>query len=208
MPEFPVAPRRPHSITQHGQTRVDDYFWLRQREDLAVLEYLKAENDYLAEVLQHTQPLQAQLFQEMKARIKEDDASVPEQRGEYFYYTRYETGKQYPLYCRKHGALDAPEEIILDQNALAAGRDFCRIGAFAVSPNHQLLAYSVDADGSEACTIYIKNLIDGTLYPETIANTYGNVYQHGGVEWANDNRTLFYVIRDDATRPYKLYRHV
>lgn len=208
MPEFPIAPKRPHPITQHGQTRVDDYFWLRNREDPAVLDYLKAENDYLAEVLQHTEPLQAQLFQEMKARIKEDDASVPERRGAYYYYTRYETGKQYPLYCRKHGTLDAAEEILLDQNALAAGRDFCRIAAFAISPDHQQLAYSIDPDGSEVCTLYIKNLIDGTLYPETITNTYGNVYAHGGVEWANDNRALFYVTRDAALRPYQLHRHV
>jgi len=208
MPEFPVAPKRPHVITQHGQTRVDDYFWLRQREDPAVLEYLKAENDYLAEVLQHTQPLQAQLFQEMKARIKEDDASVPEQRGEYFYYTRYETGKQYPLYCRRRGSLDAPEELLLDQNALAAGRDFCRIGAFAVSPDQQKLAYSIDSDGSEICTLHIKNLIDGTLYPETIPNTFGNVYSHGGAEWANDSITLFYITLDATTRPYQLHRHV
>ncbi len=206
--DFPVAPQRPLTITQHGQTRVDDYFWLRDRDDPAVLDYLKAENDYLDEVLQHTQPLQQQLFAEMKARLKEDDASVPERRGDYFYYPRYETGQQYPLYCRKHGSLDAPEELLLDQNVLAEGREFCRIGAFAVSPDHQTLAYSIDPDGSEVCTIYIKNLVDGTLYPETIANTFGNVYAHGGVEWANDNHTFFYVTRDAATRPYQLYRHV
>ncbi|MBI5566238.1 MAG: S9 family peptidase [Chloroflexi bacterium] len=208
MPEFPIAPKRPHIIAQHGQTRVDDYFWLRQREDPAVLEYLKAENDYLAEMLQHTQPLQQQLFEEMKARLKEDDASVPEQRGEYFYYTRYETGKQYPLYCRKRSALDAPEELLLDQNALAAGREFCRVGAYSVSPDHQKLAYSLDLDGTEICTIYIKNLIDGTLYPETIPNTYGNVYSHGGAEWANDSATLFYITLDATTRPYQLHRHM
>ncbi len=208
MPEFPVAPKHPHPITQHGQTRVDDYYWLRDRDDPAVLEYLKAENDYLDEVLQHTQPLQQQLFQEMKARIKEDDASVPERRGEYYYYSRFETGRQYPLYGRKHGALDAPEELLLDQNALAEGREFCRIGAYAVSPDHQKLAYSIDPDGSEICTIYIKNLIDGTLYPETIPNTYGNVYTHGGVEWASDSATLFYVTHDAAKRPYQLQRHV
>ncbi|MFN8597558.1 MAG: S9 family peptidase [Anaerolineae bacterium] len=208
MPDAPIAPKRPHTITQHGQTRIDDYFWLRNRDDPAVLDYLKAENDYLDEVLQHTQPLQQQLFAEMKARLKEDDASVPERRGDYFYYTRYETGKQYPLYCRKHDSLDAPEELLLDQNALAEGHDFCRIGAFAVSPDHQTVAYSIDPDGSEVCTIYIKNLVDGSLYPETIPNTFGNVYAHGGVEWANDNRTFFYITRDAATRPYKLYRHV
>src|SRR3974390_798614 len=125
MPSYPVAPQRPYPIRQHGLTRIDEYYWMRDRDDPAVLDYLKAENDYVDEVLQHTQPLQAQLFQEMKARIKEDDASVPERRGAYFYYTRFEAGQQYPYYCRKHGSLDSPEEIILDQNELAAGRNFC-----------------------------------------------------------------------------------
>ncbi len=207
MPSYPVAPQRPHAITQHGLTRVDEYYWMRDRDDPAVLEYLTAENDYLDEVMQHTQPLQAQLFQEMKARLKEDDASVPERRGDYFYYLRYEASRQYPFYCRKHGSLEAPEEILLDQNELAAGRNFCRIGAFAVSPDHQKLAYSVDADGREICTIAIKNLNDGTLYPEEIPNTYGDVYTHSGVAWAADNATLFYIVRDAATRPYQLYRH-
>lgn len=207
MPTHPVAPQRPHQIIQHGLTRVDEYYWMRDRNDPAVLEYLNAENDYLDEVMQHTQPLQAQLFQEMKGRIKEDDASVPEQRGDYFYYTRFETGRQYPLFCRKHGSLDAPEEIILDQNALAEGRSFCRIGAFAVSPDQTKLAYSIDPDGSEICTLTIKNLLDGTLYPEEIPNTFGSVYTHSGVAWAADSATLFYITLDAATRPYKLHRH-
>ena len=203
MPSFPVAPKRPQAITQHGLTRIDNYYWMRQRDDPAVLEYLTAENDYLDEVLQHTQPLQAQLFQELKARLKEDDASVPERHGDYFYYTRFETGQQYPLYCRKHGSLDAPEELLLDQNELAAGRNFCRIGAFAVSPDAQKLAYSIDADGTEVCTVTIKNLLDGSHYPEVIPNTFGSVYTHGGLEWANDSATLFYVKSDTALRPYQ-----
>jgi oligopeptidase B len=207
MPSIPVAPKRPHELNQHGLTRVDEYYWMRDRDDPAVLEYLTAENAYLDEVLQHTKPLQERLFQEMKARLKEDDASVPERRGAYFYYTRYEAGQQYPLYCRRHGTLDAPEEIILDQNALAAGRNFCRIGAFAVSPDHQKLAYSIDPDGSEVCTLVIKNLNDGTLYPEEIPNTFGSVYTHGGAEWAADSATLFYITLDAATRPYQLHRH-
>ena len=207
MPSYPSAPRRPHPITQHGQTRSDEYYWLRDRDDPAVLDYLKAENDYVAEVMQHTLPLQDQLFQEMKGRIKEDDASVPERHGDYFYYTRFEAGQQYPLFCRKHGSLEAPEELLLDQNALAAGRNFCRIGAFSVSPDHTQLAYSIDPDGSEVCTIHIKNLLDGSLYPEEIPNTFGSVYVHSGIEWAADNATLFYVVRDATTRPYQLYRH-
>jgi oligopeptidase B len=111
-------------------------------------------------------------------------------------------------YCRKHGSLDAPEEIVLDQNALAEGTSFCRIGAFRVSPDHQKLAYSIDPDGTEKCVIYIKDLVTGELFPEQIPNTAGDVYDHQGVEWANDNQTFFYSIRDAALRPYKIFRHV
>lgn len=123
---FPIAPKRPREITQHGQTRLDNYFWMRYREDPEVLKYLHPEQDYLEEIMQHTKPLQEELFQEMKGRIKEDDASAPEPEGEYFYYTRYEAGKQYPFYCRKKGLVDATEEILIDQNALAGENNFCR----------------------------------------------------------------------------------
>ncbi len=208
MPSFPVAPQRPYEITQHGQTRIDNYYWMRDRHNPTVIEYITAENDYLEEMMMHTKELQEQLFQEMKARIKEDDSTVPERRDDYFYYTRFESGKQYPIFCRKHGSLDAPEEILLDQNQLAEGKSFSRIGAFAVSPDHKTLAYSIDPDGSEGCTLYFKNLETGEFYPEEITNTFGNVYTREGVAWANDNRTVFYVTRDHAFRPYKLYRHV
>jgi oligopeptidase B len=207
MIEYPVAPKRPYTITQHGQTRVDDYFWMRNREDPAVMEYLLQENEYLETVMEHTRSLQEQLFQEMKARIQEDESTVPERRGDYFYYKRFEAGKQYPFYCRRYGALDAPEEIILDQNVLAEGKAFCRMGAFTISPDHLKLAYSIDPDGSEKCTLYIKDLSTGKLFPEQITNTYGNVYFQTGVEWGNDSRTLFYITLDEASRPYKIYRH-
>jgi oligopeptidase B len=208
MSHHPTAPKRPYEITQHSQTRIDNYYWLRDREDPAVIEYLQAENDYQEEMLQHTQVLQAQLYAEMKARIKEDDASVPAPDGEYFYYTRTETGKQYPYYCRKKGSLEASEEILLDQNILAEGKSFCRIGAFSFSPDHEKLAYSVDPDGTEKCVIYIKDLTTGEHYPEEIPNTSGDVYDHKGVEWATDNHTIFYLTLDTALRPHKLYRHV
>jgi oligopeptidase B len=207
MTAFPVAPRRPYPITQHGQTRVDEYFWMRQREDPAVVEYLQGENAYLAEMLKHTGPLQESLFHEMKARLKEDDATVPVQRGDYYYYRRNQAGQQYPIYCRKHGTLDAPEEIILDQNALAQDKAFCRIGALVVSPDHNKLAYAIDPDGSESCILYIKDLITGELLPEQIHETYGNVYLQKGVEWGNDSQTLFYIRLDPANRPYQIYRH-
>ncbi len=207
MPATPLAPKHPHEITQHGQTRVDNYFWMRYREDPEVLKYLRAESDYQEEMMQHTQPLQDALFQEMKGRIKETDTSAPEKRGEYFYYTRTEEGKQYPIFCRKRDSLDAPEQILLDQNQVAEGKTFCRIGAFSISPDGDKLAYSVDPDGSEKCVLYIKNLVDGTLHSEQYENTYGSVYDHQGVEWANDSQTFFYLTLDAAQRPHKLWRH-
>ena len=207
MSAFPVAPQRPYEITQHDKTRVDQYYWMRNREDPEVMKYLRAESDYLEEVLGHTQPLQERLFTEMKGRIKETDSTVPEERGGYFYYTRTEAGEQYPIYCRKKGSLENPEEILLDQNALAEGKSFCSVGAFIISPDGSKLAYSVDVEGNETYKLYIKNLADHTHYPEIIENTYSSVYFHTGVEWANDSETLFYLTLDSAQRPYKLFRH-
>ena len=208
MASFPTAIKQPKEITQHGQLRVDNYFWMRYKEDPEVLKYLHAEQDYLEEIMQHTKPLQETLFLEMKARIKEDDSSAPEKDGEYFYYTRYEPGKQYPFYCRKKGALDSTEEILIDQNALVGETNFCRIGSFSLSPDATKLAYSVDDDGREICTLYIKDLLTGELLPETFTNTYGDVYGHAGVEWANDGNSFFYVTLDEAQRPYRIYRHI
>jgi oligopeptidase B len=205
--EFPNAPKRPHVIRQHGQTRVDDYFWMRFREDPEVLKYLAAENSYVAQIMQHTTALQEQLFQEMKARIKEDDQSVPERRGSYLYYTRTETGRQYRVFCRRHGSMDAAEEVLLDQNLLAEGRKFCRVGVFAVSPDERKLAYSVDFDGSEQFTIWFKDLITGALHPETIPNTSADFSSNRGAVWANDSQHFFYVTLDQALRPFKVYRH-
>jgi oligopeptidase B len=122
MLSYPTAPKRPYLITQHGQTRIDNYYWMRDRSDPEVHKYLHAENDYLEEIMGHTKPLQKALYREMKGRIKETDSSVPEKRGDYFYYSRTEEGKQYPIYCRKKSSLEAPEQILLDQNALAAGK--------------------------------------------------------------------------------------
>ena len=207
MPSFPIAPKKPHNIIQHGLPRVDNYFWLRERENPETLKYLHSEDDYQQEMTQHTLALQETLFQEMKARLQEDDISVPEQVDDFFYYTRNEKGKQYPIFCRKQGSLDAPENILLDQNTLAEGRSFCRVGAFSVSPGHTLLAYSIDEDGSEKCVIYIKDLTKNSLLDEKISNTYGDVYDHEGIAWANDNKTFFYVTLDAAQRPDKLYRH-
>ena len=208
MASFPTAFKQPKEITQHGQLRVDNYSWMRYKEDPEVLKYLHAEQDYLEEIMQHTKPLQETLFLEMKGRIKEDDSSAPEKDGEYFYYTRYEPGKQYPFYCRKQRSLEAPEEILIDQNALVGESNFCRIGSFSVSPDAAKLAYSVDADGREICTLHIKDLRTGELLPETFTNTYGDVYGHSGVEWAKDGKSFFYVTLDAAQRPYRIHRHI
>lgn len=205
---IPIAPRRPHSITQHGQTRVDEYFWMRDREDPAVLDYLHAEDGYQRELTRHTEALREELFLEMKARIKETDESVPARDGDYLYYTRVEAGRQHPLYLRRGLAPGAPEELLLDQNLIAAESPSCRIGAFAVSPDGRSLAFSVDPDGSERCVLRIKDLASGTLLPESIPNTAGDIFDHGGIAWAADSQSFFYATLDGAMRPFKIHRHV
>ena len=204
---FPTAPKRPHTITQHGETRIDNYYWMRDRQDPDVLKYLRAESDYLEEVMGHTRPLQDMLYAEMKSRMLETDSTVPEKRGDYFYYTREKAGLQYPIFCRKKGSLESPEEILLDQNQLAEGKPFCSVGAFTISPDGNKLAYSLDVEGTEVYTVYVKDLPTGMIYPESIGNTYSSVYFHTGIEWANDSQTLYYLTLDTAQRPDKLWRH-
>jgi oligopeptidase B len=200
-PQPPVAAKRPHSISIHGQTWTDNYFWLRERNNPEVIAYLEAENAYLAAMMAHTADLQETLYQEMRGRIKETDLTVPYPKGEYLYYDRTEEGKQYPIYCRKPLSAAAEEEVLLDQNELAEGLDFCRIGVLRVSPNHQLLAYSVDTTGSEQYVLYVKDLRTGERLAEAISNTSYSA------EWANDNETLFYTTLNEARRPFQLHRH-
>lgn len=204
---FPTAPKRPYHITQHGETRTDNYYWMRDRQDPEVIKYLRAESDYLEEVMGPTKPLQEVLYAEMIGRIQETDSTVPEKRGDFYYYTRMEAGCQYPLFCRKKDSLEAPEEILLDQNLLAQGQPFCSVGAFAVSPDGTRLAYSVDVEGTEIYTVYIKDLASGQMYPEAIPGTYSSVYFHIGVEWANDNQTIYYLTLDEVQRPDRMWRH-
>ncbi len=197
----PVATTIAKVDTSFGDVRVDNYFWLRDKTDPDVLDYLEAENEYTAAIMKDTEPLQEKLFQEIIGRIKEDDSSVPEKIDDYYYYSRTEQGKEYEIHCRKKGSLDAPEEIILDENALAAGKEYLSVGAFEVSPNHQMLAYSVDSTGGEVYTLYVKDLATGQLLADQIPEV-GN-----SVAWAADNNTLFYDILDETYRPFQVKRH-
>jgi oligopeptidase B len=186
---------------QHGDRHVDNYFWLRDRSDPEVISYLEAENRCTEDAMASTKPLQERLYHEILGRIQETDLSVPVKRDDYFYYTRTEEGKAYSIQCRKHGSLNASEEILLDANVLAEGQKYFRLGNFAVSPDHRLLAYSTDLEGDESYTIQVKNLASEELLPDRIANTYYTL------EWANDNRTFFYTVLDPAKRPYRAFRH-
>ncbi len=197
----PVAKKIAHYDTTFDDVRLDNYHWMRDRDNPEVLNYLKEENKYTKAMMAHTEDLREMLYKEMLGRIKETDSSVPVRRGEYFYYSRTEQGKQYRIHCRKKGSLEAEEEIILDENELAQGHKFFDIGVFSVSPNHQWLAFSFDTTGSETFTIRIKDLDNGNILDDEIPNTYYSL------AWANDNQTIFYNTLDAAKRPFKLYRH-
>jgi oligopeptidase B len=197
----PVAKTVPFSTTLFCDTRMDPYAWLRDRSDPDTLKYLEAENAYTKAMMKSTEELQSKLYAEMLGRIKQTDLSVPVKREEYFYYTRTEEGKQYGIYCRKKGSLESAEEILLDGNVLGAGQKYFRVGNFAVSPNHRLLAYSVDFEGDEMYTIRVMDLETRVLLADEIPNTYYTL------EWANDNRTFFYTTLDAAKRPHQVYRH-
>jgi oligopeptidase B len=197
----PVARRVPHYHTIHGEARVDEYFWLRDRNDPEVISYLQAENRFAAQMMRHTEPLQEQLYHEMRSRIKEADLSVPERLGHYLYYNRTEAGGQYPILCRRR-VDGGSEEVLLDQNSLAAGHSYFRLGASEVSPDHRLLAYSVDTTGSEQFVLYVKDLMTDEILDGSVPNTSPSL------AWANDSDTLFYIALDQTRRPCRLYRHL
>ncbi len=198
----PIAARKPHAVKAHGETWDDPYFWLREKENPEVLSYLKAENAYADKVFEPTADFQKKLYEEMLARIKEDDLSVPVWKKGFFYYSRTEKGKSYSIHCRKKRSLDTPEEIMLDVNQLAAGSDDFDLGVFSISPDQKLLAYSWDNTGSETYTLQVKNLETGALLSEKIPAT------GTGLVWANDNKTFFYSTLDKMKRPYRLFRHI
>ncbi|HEY7472325.1 MAG TPA: S9 family peptidase [Gemmatimonadota bacterium] len=198
----PVARTEATRLELHGDVRIDEYYWLRERENPEVIAYLEAENAYTDAMTAHLAGLRESLFEEIKGRIKQDDSTVPYRRDDWFYYQRFEEGKQYPIYARKKGSLEAPEEILVDANALAEGHDFLSVRADAVSPDHRILAYAADTVGRRFYDVRFRDLTTGDLLPDQIPAATGNL------AWANDNRTLFYSKQDPVTlRWHQIWRH-
>jgi oligopeptidase B len=201
-PQPPMAEKKTKTTNIHGDKLVDDYFWLREKANPAVQGYLKAEDAFADSTMKPTAALQEKLYNEMLSHIKQTDTNVPYRKGNYFYYSRTEEGKQYQIYCRKKGNLEASEEIILDQNELAKGHSFMSVGMLVPSDDGNLIAYSTDNTGYRQYTLQIKDLRTGQLFPEKIERV-------NALAWANDNRTFFYVTEDPVTkRSDKFFRHV
>jgi len=201
VPKPPVAKAVPRQSEVHGERRVDDYHWLREKEDPDVRAYLEAENAYADAVMKPTETFQQALYAEMLGRIQETDQDVPYRRGDFFYYSRTEQGRQYALYCRRKGSLEAEEEVTLDLNRLAEGKPFLSLGAYQVSDDATLLAYATDDTGFRQYTLFVKDLRSGERV-ETVAEKVGSV------AWAADDRTLFYTVEEESTkRQYRLFRH-
>ncbi|TPD70629.1 S9 family peptidase [Flavobacterium microcysteis] len=198
----PTAKKIPKTLEKHGDKRVDDYFWLNDRENKDVIDYLNSENQYYEEMTAHTKGLKSLLFEEMKGRVKEDDSSVPYFLNGYWYMTRFETGKDYPIYSRKKGSLTAKEEILFDCNELAKGHTYFHLGGLSISPDNKYASFGVDVIGRRIYTIQVKNLQTGKLFADKIENTTGSS------TWANDNKTLFYTQQDKQTlRSDKIFKH-
>ena len=197
-----MAEKKTKTTNIHGETLVDDFFWLREKTNPAVMEHLQAENTYAETVMKPTAALQEKLYNEMVSHIKETDTNVPYRRGDYFYYTRTEKGKQYPIFCRQKGSTQAPEEVVLDVNELAKGQKFMSIGTFTPSDDGNLLAYSTDNTGYRQYLLQVKDLRTGQLLPDRVERV-------NNIAWATDNKTLFYVTEDAVTkRNDKFFRHV
>jgi oligopeptidase B len=202
LPNPPVAPQIEHREIRHGETVIDDYYWLREKSNPEVVKYLEAENAYTASVTKELQSFSAKLYDEMLGRIKQTDLTVPVRRGEYFYYSRTVEGKQYPIQCRRKGTMEAPEEILLDENELAVGHAFVGLGVFEVSDDQNLLAYTIDYSGFRQYRLQVKDLRTQRVLPDTAEHVTS-------VEWAADNKTLFFTTEDPVTkRSTKLFRHV
>ncbi|MBA64275.1 MAG: oligopeptidase B [Candidatus Marinimicrobia bacterium] len=213
IPVPPIAKKVPYEIITHGHKRIDNYYWMRlsdkqkkskipDEQTNAVIKYIKKENNYTEHSLSHTNKFQEKLFDEIVGRIKKDDQTVPYLENGYYYYSRYELGKEYAIYCRKKGSLDSKEEIMLDGNELSKGYDYFAIGSRSVSPNNNWLAYGVDTLSRRFYTIYFKNLITGKVLKHSIPNT------SGAVAWANNNKTVFYTSKNKITLlSEKIFRH-
>ena len=207
VPELPRARVAPTRLETHGVVRVDDYYWLRERDNPEVTAYLEAENEHTRAVMEPTEALQETLFAEIKGRIKQTDMSVPYREGDYTYYTRYEDAREYPIYCR--GPIESPqpaarlsEQVLLDVNLVAEGHDFCEVSGRQVSPDQRLIAYATDLEGRRIHTIRIKDLTTGETLGDELTGVTSNLV------WANDSRTLFYARQDPATlRWFRIYRH-
>ncbi len=199
----PVAKIVPEILEKHGDVRIDNYYWLNERENKEVIDYLEQENNYYKTLTSHTEDFQKELFQEMKARIKEDDASVPYFNNGYWYLTRFETGKDYPIYTRRKGSLDAEEEILFDCNELAEGHVYFQLGGLNISDDNKFAAFGIDTVSRREYTIQIKNLETGEILPEKIEKTTG------GSTWAADNKSLFYSRKDEQTlRADRIFKHI
>jgi oligopeptidase B len=197
----PAANRVEHREERHGATVIDNYFWLRDKSNPAVIEYLKAENAYTDVLTKGLKPFEEALYKEMLGRIKQTDLSVPTRRDGYFYYSRTEEGQQYPIQCRRKGSMEAPEEVLLDGNELAKGHSYLGMGAFQVSDDSNLLAYTTDVTGYRQYTLHVKDLRTGQTLPDTAERVTS-------LEWASDNKTLFFTTEDAVTkRSDRLWRH-
>ena len=200
--QIPEAKILPHELTIHGDTRIDNYYWMNERDSPEVLNYLNEENAYTKEKMAHTESFQKSLFEEMKSRIKEMDQSVPYKENGYYYVTRYEEGKEYPVYTRKKNNLNAEEEVLIDVNVLAENHEFYQVASTECSDNNEVLAYSFDDESRRLWKIHFKNLLTGELYEDELSNT------DGGIAWAADNKTLFYAKKDTIDlRPGQIWRH-
>ena len=199
--QVPQAHKIPVGRELHGTAWSDEYAWLREKTSAQVLAHLAAENAHTEAAMSATLDLQKKLYAEILSRIQQTDLSVPIKEGPYFYYSRTEEGKQYPIYCRKLAHLDAPEQINLDSNELASDQNYFRVGVLESSPDHRLLAYSTDLEGDEDYTIRVKDLSTGRLLADRIERTYDSL------AWAADNRTFFYSVLDAARRPHRVFRH-
>jgi oligopeptidase B len=201
LPRPPVAVRVPHVDTLHGEVRRDPYFYMKDRRDARVLTYLHAENAYADALTGHTAALRDSLYREMLGRLKQTDLTVPYRKGDWWYYSRTEEGKSYPILARKRGSLDAREEVLLDQNQLAEGKKYFGLGGVDVSPDGRRLLYLADTTAYREYTLYVKDLDTGRL-----VDSLRNVWN--GTAWADDNRTFFYTTADSAKRGNAIWRHV